>query len=70
MDHNHNLGFYCLRFANRHAVSDIEGLAFTSRYSRESDEVRWRGCIEHDFAKGLEIWTIGGTEAREKKLGS
>ena len=30
----------------------------------------WRGCIEHDFAKGLEIQTIIGTEARVVEIGS
>jgi len=29
-----------------------------------------RGCIEHDFTKGLEIRTIIGTEARVVEIGS
>jgi hypothetical protein len=29
-----------------------------------------RGCIEHDFAKGLKIWSITGTEARVVELGN
>jgi hypothetical protein len=41
----------------------IGDLAITSRFSRESDEVRRRGCIEHDFAQGLKIRAIRGTEA-------
>ena len=32
----------------------IEDLAITIRSSRESEGVRRRGCIEHDFSKGLE----------------
>jgi hypothetical protein len=28
-----------------------------------------RGCIEHDFAKGLEIRTITGTEAKWERMG-
>lgn len=46
----------------------IEDLAFTNRSSRESDGVRWRGCIEHDFAKGLDVQTIMGKEARKIEL--
>ncbi len=33
----------------------IEDLAITTRSSRESDAVRRRGCIEHDFTIGLEM---------------
>ncbi len=29
----------------------LEDLAFTNRSSRESDEVRRRGCIEHENKK-------------------
>jgi len=29
----------------------IEDLAFTNRSSMESDGVRRRGCIEHDYTK-------------------
>jgi hypothetical protein len=47
----------------RHVRSAIEDLAFTSRSSRESDEVGRRGCIEHDFSEGLKIRTDRGTEA-------
>ena len=47
----------------RYDRSAIEDLAFTSRSSRVPNEVGRRGCIEHDFTKGLEIWTIIGTEA-------
>jgi hypothetical protein len=36
--------------------------AFPIRSSRESDEVGRRGCIEHDYTKGSEIWTSSGTE--------
>ncbi len=42
----------------------IEDLAITTLSSRESDAVRRRGCIEHDFAKGLEIRASTGTEVR------
>jgi len=48
----------------------IEDLAITTRSSRESDVVRRRGCIEHDFTKGLETRTIIGTEARVVEIGS
>ena len=41
----------------------IEDLAITTRSSRESDRVRWRCCIEHDLAKGLEMRASMGTEA-------
>jgi hypothetical protein len=41
----------------------------TIRYSRESDKVGRRGCIEHDFAKGLEIRTSMGTEAKVEESG-
>jgi hypothetical protein len=47
----------------------IEDLAITTRSSRESDGVRRRGCIEHDFAKGLEMRAIMGTEARVVEFG-
>jgi hypothetical protein len=30
----------------------IEDLAFANRSLRESDRVRLRGCIEHDYIKG------------------
>jgi len=48
----------------RCVLSDIEDLAILNRPSRESDKVGRRGCIEHEFAKGLEIRTSTGTEAR------
>jgi len=35
-------------------LDDIEDLAIMIRSLRESDEVRRRCCIEHDFADGLE----------------
>ncbi len=41
----------------------IEDLAITTRSSRESEAVRWRGCIEHDLAKGFKIQTSTGTKA-------
>jgi hypothetical protein len=47
----------------------IEDLAITIRSSRESDGVRRRGCIEHDFTKGSEIRTILGTEAKVAEMG-
>jgi hypothetical protein len=50
--------------AIRYTCSDIEDLAFPFRSSRESDEVGRRGCIEHDFAKGLKIRTETGTRDR------
>ena len=53
----------------RYVRSDIEDLAFTSRSSRVSGKAGRRGCIEHDFAKGLEIRTIIGTEARVTEIG-
>ena len=31
----------------------IEDLAITNRSLRESDTIRQRGCIEHDFTQGL-----------------
>ena len=31
--------------------------------------VRRRGCIEHDFIKGLEIRTSTGTEAKWQRMG-
>ncbi len=54
----------------RHVRSDIEDLAFTNRYSRDSDKVGRRGCIEHDFNKGFKIRTIRGTEVRVVEIGS
>jgi hypothetical protein len=53
-----------MKKAIRYIRSAIEDLAFTNRFSRESDKVGRRGCIEHDFAKGLEIRTSKGTEKR------
>ncbi len=58
------------RPAIRNVRSDIEDLAFTSRSSREPDEVARRGCIEHDFNKGFKIQTSTGTEARVAETGS
>ncbi len=46
----------------------IEDLAITTRSSRESDEVRRRCCIEHDFAKTLEMRASMGTKARVKAM--
>ena len=46
-----------------------EDLAITIRSSRESDGVRRRGCIEHDFTKGSEIRTFMGTEAKVAEMG-
>jgi hypothetical protein len=54
----------------RYVRSAIEDLAFTSRSSRESDKIGRRGCIEHDFTKGLEIRTNMGTEARVAEIRS
>jgi len=48
----------------------IEDLAITTCSSRESDKVRQRGCIEHDFAKGLEMRASTGTEVRVVEFGS
>jgi len=48
----------------------IEDLAITNRSSRESDGVRRRGCIEHEFAKGLETRTITGKDARVVEIES
>jgi hypothetical protein len=31
-----------------------EDLAFPNRFSKESDEIRRRGCIEHNCTKGAE----------------
>jgi hypothetical protein len=53
----------------RYVRSAIEDLAFTNRSSRESDKVGQRGCIEHDFSKGLESRAIMGTEAKWQRLG-
>jgi len=47
----------------------IEDLAITTRSSRESDRVRRRCCIEHDFAKGLGMRTSTGTEAKVEEIG-
>ena len=47
----------------------IEDLAITSRSPRESDGVRRRGCVEHDFVKGFEMRTIMGTEAKVTEMG-
>ena len=60
-------GSQCKAIGDTH--SDIEDLAFPNRFSRESDADRRRGCIEHDFAKGLEIRTITGTEAKWERMG-
>ncbi len=46
----------------------IEDLAITTRSSRESDAVRRLGCIEHDFANGLEMRPITGKEDSVKHL--
>ncbi len=54
----------------RMVEATIEDLAITNLSSRESDRVRRRGCIEHDFAKGLKIRAIKGTEARVVEMGS
>jgi len=48
----------------RYVRSGIEDLAFTNRFSRESDKVGRRGCIEHGFAKRSEIGTSTGTKDR------
>ena len=48
----------------RHVRSDIEDLAFMNRFSRESDRVRRRCCIEHDLAKRFGMRINTGTEAR------
>ncbi|MEE8604997.1 MAG: hypothetical protein V3S65_06460 [Candidatus Aminicenantaceae bacterium] len=53
----------------KYVRSAIEDLAFTNRSSRESDAVRRRCCIEHDFAKGLEMRASTGTEARVEEIG-
>jgi len=55
--------------AIRYVRSAIEDLAFSIRSSRESDRVGRRGCIEHDFSKGLESRAIMGTEAKWQRLG-
>ncbi len=47
----------------------IEDLAITTRSSRESEAVRRRCCIEHDFAKGLEMRASTGTEDRMVEAG-
>jgi hypothetical protein len=59
-----------MKKAIRHIRSAIEDLAFTNRSSRESDEVRWRGCIEHDFVEGSEIRTNTRTKERVAELKS
>jgi hypothetical protein len=48
----------------------IEDLDFTSPTSRESGEVRRRGCIEHDIDKGLEIRTFRGTTVKVVEIES
>lgn len=48
----------------------IEDLDITTRSSRESDAVRQRCCIEHDFAKGRRLGASAGTEERVKKIGA
>ena len=48
--------------------SAIEDLAFASCSSRESDGVRRLCCIEHDFAKGLEMQANAGTEDIVKEV--
>jgi hypothetical protein len=48
----------------------IGDLALANHSSRGSDGVRRRGCIEHDFDRGLEIRTIMGTKARLDETGS
>jgi hypothetical protein len=48
--------------AIRYVLSDIEDIAIPIRPSRESDKVRRRCCIEHDFASGLKMQTSTGTE--------
>ena len=53
----------------RHVRSAIEDLAFPIRSSRVSDGVRRRECIEHDFAKEIEIWAIMGTSAKVAETG-
>jgi len=53
----------------RYVRSAIEDLAFTSRSSRESDGVRRRCCIEHDFVKGFGMQTSTGTQAGVQKIG-
>ena len=48
----------------------IEDLAFTKRFSRVSDTVRRRGCIEHDVTKEQESRAIMGTERRIVEIDS
>ncbi len=48
----------------------IEDLARTTRSSRESDAVRRRCCIEHEFAKRFKMRAITGTEVRVERLGA
>ena len=48
----------------------IEDFAITTRSSRESDGVRRRCCIEHDFVRRLEMQTDMGTEARVEETGA
>ncbi len=54
--------------AIRYVRSAIEDLAFANRSSRESDRVGRRCCIEHDFAKGLEMPPIMGTEDKVEEF--
>jgi len=53
----------------RYIRSAIEDLASTTRSSRESDAVRRRCCIEHDFAKEEDNRTIIGTKIRVAEVG-
>ena len=48
----------------------IEDLVITTHSSRESDAVRRRCCIEHDYAKVTEMGASTGTEDRVSKIGS
>ena len=47
----------------------IEDLTITTCSSRESDGVRRGCCIEHDLAKGIEMWASTGTEVRAEEIG-
>ena len=47
----------------------IEGLVITIRSLRESDGVRQRCCIEHDYTNGLEMRASAGTEVRVGEIG-
>jgi hypothetical protein len=48
----------------------IEDLVIMPRSSRKSDAVRRRCCIEHDFAKVIEMRASTGTEDRVSEIGS